>query len=96
MTKQHAIYLRVSTRRQDTASQELELRRWAESHDCESCWYRDTYTGRSMDRPGFRSIGRFAVLGTAETSLASWQTVSVRGEHSHHAPRRLNLNFLEI
>ena len=30
MTKQHAIYLRVSTKRQDTASQEPELRRWAD------------------------------------------------------------------
>ena len=41
----------VSTRRQDTASQEPELRRWAESHEGDSHWYRDTYTGTSMDHP---------------------------------------------
>ena len=29
MNKHHAIYMRVSTRRQDTASQEPDLRRWA-------------------------------------------------------------------
>jgi hypothetical protein len=29
MTKEHVIYIRVSTKPQDTASQEPELRRWA-------------------------------------------------------------------
>lgn len=58
MTKQHAIYMRVSTRRQDTASQEPELRRWAEFHEGDSRWYRDTYTGTSMDRPGFGQMMR--------------------------------------
>ncbi len=58
MTKQHAIYTRVSTRRQDTANQEPELRRWAESHEGDSHWYRDTYTGTSRDRPGFRQMMR--------------------------------------
>jgi DNA invertase Pin-like site-specific DNA recombinase len=29
MSKHHAIYMRVSTERQDTASQERELKRWA-------------------------------------------------------------------
>src|SRR3954452_7855457 len=48
--------MRVSTRSQDTASQKPELRRWAESHEGDSCWYRDTYTGTSMDRPGFRQL----------------------------------------
>src|SRR5260370_35951781 len=36
MTKQHALYLRVSTKRQDTASQEPELKRWAQSHEGDS------------------------------------------------------------
>jgi DNA invertase Pin-like site-specific DNA recombinase len=56
VTKHHAIYLRVSTRRQEIASQEPELRRWAESHAGESCWYHDTSTGLSMERPGFRRM----------------------------------------
>ena len=58
MTKQHAIYMRVSTRRQETASQEPELRRWAESDDRDSHWCRNTYSGTSMDRTGFRQLMR--------------------------------------
>jgi len=72
MTKQHAIYMRVSTKRQDTASQEPELRRWAESHDGQTCWYRDTYTGTSMDRPGFRQMMKDIELGRVDT-LVVWR-----------------------
>ena len=72
MKKHHAIYMRVSTRRQDTASQEPELRRWAESHDGDSCWYRDTCTGRSMDRPGFRQMIKDVELGRVDT-LVVWR-----------------------
>jgi hypothetical protein len=36
MSKHHAIYMRVSTKRQDTASQEPELKRWAQSHEGDS------------------------------------------------------------
>jgi DNA invertase Pin-like site-specific DNA recombinase len=72
MTKQHAIYMRVSTKRQDTASQEPELRRWAESHEGDSCWYRDTYTGTSMDRPGFRQMMKDIELGRVDT-LVVWR-----------------------
>ena len=35
MGKHHALYMRVSTKHQDTANQELELRRWAETHEGE-------------------------------------------------------------
>src|SRR5262249_14541684 len=72
MTKQHAIYLLVSTKRQDTASQEAALRRWAESHEGQSCWYRDTYTGTSMDRPGFRQMMKDIELGRVDT-LVVWR-----------------------
>jgi DNA invertase Pin-like site-specific DNA recombinase len=41
LSKDHAIYLRVSTKRQDTVSQEPELKRWAESHEGDSRWYYD-------------------------------------------------------
>jgi hypothetical protein len=40
-TKDHTISNRVGTKRQDTASQDTELRLWAESHQGNSCWYRD-------------------------------------------------------
>ena len=72
MTKQHAIHMRVSTKRQDTASQEPELRRWAESHEGESHWYRDMYTGTSMDRPGFRQLMKDIESGRVET-LVVWR-----------------------
>jgi DNA invertase Pin-like site-specific DNA recombinase len=64
--------MRVSTKRQDTASQEPELRRWAESHEGDSCWYRDTYTGTSMDRPGFRQLLKDIELGRVDT-LVVWR-----------------------
>jgi DNA invertase Pin-like site-specific DNA recombinase len=50
------IYLRVSTRSQDTASQEPDLKRWAESQGATVTWYKDKFTGKSMDRPGFRRL----------------------------------------
>ena len=53
--KSTAIYLRVSTKSQDTASQEPDLRRWCEAHGGEQAWYRDHFTGRSMDRKGWNS-----------------------------------------
>lgn len=72
MNRHHAIYMRVSTRRQDTASQEPELRRWADSHEGECCWYRDAFTGRSMDRPGFRHLLANMQDGLVET-LVVWR-----------------------
>jgi DNA invertase Pin-like site-specific DNA recombinase len=52
-----AIYVRVSSRRQDTRSQEADLKRWAQARECETVkWYRDTFTGTTMDRPGFQRL----------------------------------------
>lgn len=57
MPKHVAIYVRVSTVRQDTRSQEPDLTRWAESADGEPVvWYRDAASGKSMDRPGWRKL----------------------------------------
>jgi DNA invertase Pin-like site-specific DNA recombinase len=72
MSKHHAIYMRVSTKHQDTASQEPELRRWAESHEGASTWYHDTYTGTSMDRPGFRQLVKDIEMGEVDT-LVVWR-----------------------
>lgn len=56
-SKSVAIYLRVSTKRQDTKSQEPDLKRWAEAHcDQPVLWYRDKFTGKSMDRPGWNKL----------------------------------------
>ena len=52
-----AVYLRVSSRSQDTASQEPDLKRWAGGHAGDAVkWYRDKFTGKTMDRPGFSRL----------------------------------------
>src|SRR5262245_52465940 len=57
MTRAIAIYLRVSSRKQDTRSQEPDLQRWAEAFaDLPVKWYRDQMTGRTMDRPGWKRL----------------------------------------
>ena len=72
MDKHHALYMRVSTKHQDTASQEPELRRWTETHEGECRWYHDTYTGTSMDRPGFRLLLKNMEVGAVDT-LVVWR-----------------------
>jgi DNA invertase Pin-like site-specific DNA recombinase len=52
MEKITAIYCRVSSRDQSHASQLPDLERWAEAHAEPVEWYRDKFTGRSMNRPG--------------------------------------------
>ena len=58
MSKLIAVYLRVSSRSQDTQSQEPDLKRWVESQgkDQPVRWYRDQFTGKTMDRPGFNRL----------------------------------------
>ena len=53
-----AIYLRVSTRKQDTRSQEPDLNRWIEAFTdgMPVKWYRDKATGKTMDRPGWNRL----------------------------------------
>jgi len=49
--KTTAIYVRVSSKSQDTRSQDVELKRWAATQDCVIDWYREKASGTSMDRP---------------------------------------------
>ena len=58
MTKHIGIYCRVSTKNQDTRSQEPELTRWANAQDEPIVWHRDKFTGRTMDRPGWQKLMR--------------------------------------
>jgi len=63
MSEKHiAIYVRVSGRQQDHRSQLPDLTRWAEAQGEPVKWYRDTFTGKTMDRPGW---------GTLEADLAA-------------------------
>jgi DNA invertase Pin-like site-specific DNA recombinase len=52
MDKETALYLRVSHRDLSHASQMPDLEQWAEAHDGRVEWFKDTFTGRTMDRPG--------------------------------------------
>lgn len=52
MSKATGIYVRVSTKDQSHASQLPDLERWVEAHDGEVIWFRDKFTGRTMNRPG--------------------------------------------
>lgn len=53
-----AVYVRVSTRKQDTRSQEPDLKQWEQafSNGVQIVWYRDRATGRTMDRPGWKRL----------------------------------------
>jgi DNA invertase Pin-like site-specific DNA recombinase len=52
-----AIYVRASGRRRDTAGQEADLKRWAAGHKDEALkWYRDRFTGKTVERPGFARL----------------------------------------
>src|SRR4051812_3507346 len=48
-----AVYVRVSSKRQDLASQLPDLERWAAAQSEEVVYYKDKFTGKSMDRPGW-------------------------------------------
>lgn len=54
--KHTAIYLRVSSKQQDHASQLPDLERWIAAHDGPVIWYRDKFTGKTMDRPGMEKL----------------------------------------
>jgi DNA invertase Pin-like site-specific DNA recombinase len=54
--KHTAIYIRVSSKQQDHASQLPDLERWVAAHDGTVQWYKDKFTGKTMDRPGMERL----------------------------------------
>lgn len=56
LAKHIAIYLRVSSERQDHRSQQPDLQRWADAHDVKVHWYRDKVSGKTMNRPGWNKL----------------------------------------
>lgn len=72
MSKYVAIYLRVSSKQQDTASQEPDLIRWAAAQDLLVKWYRDKFTGKTMDRPGWNKLEAAMRRGEIAT-LVVWR-----------------------
>ena len=53
---QPAIYVRVSTKTQDVASQLPDLQRWAANHDGACRWFTDKASGKSMSRPAWSKL----------------------------------------
>lgn len=53
--KHIAVYCRVSSKQQDTASQEPDLSLWAQGQE-NVVWYRDRFSGKTMDRPGWNKL----------------------------------------
>ena len=56
MSKATALYVRVSHRDQTHASQLPDLERWISAHDGSVLWFKDTFTGRTMNRPGMDKL----------------------------------------
>lgn len=56
MSKHIAIYVRVSSKQQDHRSQLPDLERWAAAQDIPVVWYRDKFTGKTMDRPEWKKL----------------------------------------
>src|SRR5690349_9073528 len=54
--KHVAIYIRVSSKRQDHRSQRPDLETWAAAQKLPVVWYRDSFTGKTMDRPGWQKL----------------------------------------
>jgi DNA invertase Pin-like site-specific DNA recombinase len=70
-----AIYPRVSSNKQDTRSQELDLKAWATAEEDKGevvRWYRDKATGANFDRPGWKKLEEDLVTGKI-TRLVVWR-----------------------
>jgi DNA invertase Pin-like site-specific DNA recombinase len=67
-----AIYLRVSSRKQDHRSQKPDLERWAAAQALSVVWYKDTFTGKTMDRPGWQKLQAAIERGEVAT-VACWR-----------------------
>ncbi len=66
-----AIYTRVSSKSQDTASQEPDLKKW-ESGNGKAIWHTDKFTGKTMERPGFDKLLSGIRDGSVKT-LVVWR-----------------------
>jgi len=68
-----ALYLRVSkTRGQDTRSQKPDLERWAAAQDAPVKWYTDRFTGKTMDRPGWKDLEADIAAGRV-SAVVCWR-----------------------
>jgi len=67
-----ALYTRVSSNSQYARGQEAELARWSAGMRPEAIWYRDTFSGRTMDRPGWNRLWAELEAGRV-TTVVVWR-----------------------
>ncbi|MBU4271360.1 MAG: recombinase family protein [Planctomycetes bacterium] len=67
-----AIYCRVSTGQQGVESQLPDLQRWADAQDKPTRWYRDKWSGKTMDRPAWRKLERELQAGKV-SAVVVWR-----------------------
>src|SRR3954447_25138265 len=72
MARHVAIYVRVSSRSQDIKSQAPDLERWAKAQDEPIVWYRDRFTGKTMDRPAWGKLER-AIASGEVSRVVCWR-----------------------
>ena len=72
MKKVTAAYVRVSTRQQDGKVQEAAILTWAKAHGVRPVFYRDKFSGKTMDRPGWRKLYQGILAGKVGT-LVCWR-----------------------
>ena len=70
--KHMAIYCRVSSKQQDTASQKPDLERWAKAQTHPVKWYSDKFTGKTMDRPGWNRLSEDLRAGKV-SAIVCWR-----------------------
>jgi len=71
--KHVAIYCRVSKRNgQDVRSQLPDLERWANAQDQPIRWYRDRFTGKTLDRPGWQTLESDIATGKV-SAVVCWR-----------------------
>lgn len=67
-----AIYLRVSSKSQDTRSQEADLKKWAATQDSEVVWFKEKATGKTMDRPAWNKLWSGVMDGSVK-QVVCWR-----------------------
>jgi len=67
-----AIYMRVSSKQQDTRSQKPDLDRWLAGQDQPAKWFADKFTGKTMDRPGWNQLLAAVKAGEVDT-IVVWR-----------------------
>src|SRR6478736_10464348 len=67
-----ALYVRVSSKQQDTASQKPDLQKWASAQRQSVKWYSDKFTGKTMDRPAWNRLTEDMQAGKV-SAIVCWR-----------------------